>query len=227
MKVTLLDTKTGETREVAGRDYLFWTDGNGSCDCNRHQPFDLDDNDDFDDGSVEGTGGGMCVGGKRFLVIAAEFEEGDERHPISLAEMNYEYPDELLAEHGILQVASSPENITQFVPGQEAFPSAPVPDLAPDSVEYITLHPDFDAAMLGPSVHPTRPTVAVYSIEMLLAIIMSSELVGREMAQLNVRTMMEAVNADLGVRAPVFVDDYEFVKAKKKASDEEGPKIIV
>jgi hypothetical protein len=154
-----------------------------------------------------------------------------------------------------------PENITQFVPGQEkypsfqgafckdpwpsdlgdtisgikaseeagqeAFPSAPVPDLAPDSVEYVTLHPDFDAAMLGPSVHPSRPTVAVYSIELLLAIVMSSELVGREMALMNIRTMMEVVNADLKERAPVFVDDYEFVKAKKKASDEEGPKIIV
>lgn len=129
-----------------------------------------------------------------------------------------------------LEPGEPPENITQFVPGQETpeeFATASVPDLAPDSIDYVTLHPDFDCALLGVSVHPTRPTVAVYSMELLIAGIMTSCAVGREMAMLNIKTMMEAVNADLGVRAPVFVDDNEFVKARKKASDEAGPKIII
>jgi hypothetical protein len=218
MKVTLLDTKTGETREVAGINGFQWAENNWSCDCNRAGYFGPPE--DF----VEGEN--TCDGCHRFLVTAFESEglEQDHAH-YTLADFNSGYPDELLAEHGILQLAPSPENITQFVPGQEETPPAVAAE--PGAVEYITLHPDFDAAMLGPSVHPSRPTVAVYSIELLLAIIMSSELVGREMAMLNVRTMMEAVNADLKERAPVFVDDHEFVLAKKKASDEEGPKIIV
>ena len=40
MKVTLLDTKTGERRDCHD-DYCvsWWTDGNGSCDCNRALAF--------------------------------------------------------------------------------------------------------------------------------------------------------------------------------------------
>lgn len=39
--VRILDTKTGLTTTMVGSVYL-WTEGNGSCDCNRGGLFDVD-----------------------------------------------------------------------------------------------------------------------------------------------------------------------------------------
>ena len=35
IKVTILDTKTGQSTQVEGYPECFWTESNGSCDCNR------------------------------------------------------------------------------------------------------------------------------------------------------------------------------------------------
>jgi len=88
MKCTVLDTVTGETRISEGIATWNWKEGNWSCDCNRAIIFD------------RWIADGFCVGGKRYLVIAAEPEDKDD-YEVSLAELNSDYPDELLREHGI------------------------------------------------------------------------------------------------------------------------------
>lgn len=78
--VTVLDTQTGETAVSADWSYFWWEEGNGSCDCNREilfdRPFDGDQN---------------CLGCTRYLIIATS--EG------SLADLNLDYPPELVAKY--------------------------------------------------------------------------------------------------------------------------------
>ena len=64
--VTILDTETGETvcsgdTHFANRNYYYWAEGNGSCDCNRELV--------FPDGRE--TPAGRCLGEKRYLIIKA------------------------------------------------------------------------------------------------------------------------------------------------------------
>lgn len=89
MKVSLLDTHTGQTCEVAGIRGFEWAENNWSCDCNRESYFDVDE-----------TGSGTCIGCHRFLVIAAEPEDQDDEG-YTLADLNSSYPDELRAQHGV------------------------------------------------------------------------------------------------------------------------------
>jgi hypothetical protein len=92
MKVTLLDTVTGKTKE---HDDIFdaewWVNGNGMCDCNRalFMGVDLDE-------TAIAPGLGICAGEKRFLIIAADDPE------YSLQEFNRRYPTELLKKHQII-----------------------------------------------------------------------------------------------------------------------------
>ena len=97
MKVKLIDTETDKTCIVDERseedgsplfDAYWWSEGNGSCDCNRSIYCGVDDLDDPDYG--------ICRGGKRFLIIEADTDE------YTLAELNNEYPEELLKKYGIL-----------------------------------------------------------------------------------------------------------------------------
>lgn len=97
MKVTLLDTKTGEvsTPDDQFRSWV-WTDGNWSCDCNRVMYFD-DENGTIEHEMMDELGleGGICLGCHRFLVIAAE-RNMDHDYTTTLKELNDGYPMELL-----------------------------------------------------------------------------------------------------------------------------------
>lgn len=85
MKVTLLDTQTGETREVGGILDFWWAEGNGSCDCNREPYFG------------HNSGSDQCIGAKRYLIIKAEPVTRPPRVlGYTLAEYNEDYPKELL-----------------------------------------------------------------------------------------------------------------------------------
>ena len=87
MTATVLDTVTGEKKEVEGVSSYHWAEGNWSCDCNRNA---------F---GVEMPDTGFCIGGSRFVVVDAKFEPDEAVY--TLAELNEEYPPELLAAHGI------------------------------------------------------------------------------------------------------------------------------
>lgn len=84
MRIKLLDTLTGETTESCDYDAFYWADGNGSCDRNRESYF-----------GVESPSTGFCLGGKRFLIIEADTTD------YTLAELNSDYPDDVLKIHGI------------------------------------------------------------------------------------------------------------------------------
>jgi len=90
LTVTILDTEDGQTVEHSGMDYFWWTEGNGSCDCNR-EIFSgkLDEENDTN----------MCKNCERFLIVGVknlpeEYDEG-----VAVREMNDEYPKELIAKH--------------------------------------------------------------------------------------------------------------------------------
>lgn len=88
MIATLLDTVTGDIRISAGINTFQWEENNWSCDCNRESFFGVDSNE------------GRCIGAKRFIVIKAE-KELDDDYDCTLAELNIDYPKELLANYGI------------------------------------------------------------------------------------------------------------------------------
>ena len=97
MNVTLLDTRTGETVEVAGVPEFQWLHGNWTCDCNRELEFGHD------------TAVNTCLGAKRYLVIRAArdtlmegFLEEEGLETPSLKELNREYPEGLLRGWGIV-----------------------------------------------------------------------------------------------------------------------------
>ena len=85
MKATILDTITGKTKQKNGIDSFQWAENNWSCDCNRNY---------F---GVEGKDTEYCLGGKRFLVIKAEFENDEMRY--TLEELNADYPEDLIKKH--------------------------------------------------------------------------------------------------------------------------------
>lgn len=86
MKLTLLDTQTGEQKEIETyEDPWCWSEGNWSCDCNRTLYFEAHPNDS-----------GCCIGSKRFIITKADTTE------YTLRELNQDYPEALLKEHGIV-----------------------------------------------------------------------------------------------------------------------------
>ena len=78
IKVTLKDCETGETAEVDDISRYQWTQGNYGCDCNRQNYFDVDIESEY------------CLGGKRFIIIAAEMADFD------IYEWNEDYAKELI-----------------------------------------------------------------------------------------------------------------------------------
>lgn len=90
MIATILDTVTGKTGVGSSCNSWWYRAGNGSCDCNRN-PWDIDTGKPVE----------YCDGKERFLIIAAEFEEGDEEY--TLDELNDCYPQELKDRHLTIQ----------------------------------------------------------------------------------------------------------------------------
>ena len=88
VKAIILDTKTGKTAETNGPRSWEWAENNYSCDCNRQIIFGIYEHD------------GICKGGKRFIVIHAEFDDPAD-YEYSLSELNSDYAPELLREYGI------------------------------------------------------------------------------------------------------------------------------
>lgn len=97
MNITLLDTKTGETREVNDTPTFQWTENNWSCDCNRELEFDY----------VEHDQSNTCLGCHRFIVIGGsssivhKSKWGNQEYPATLKELNEGYPEELLIKNGV------------------------------------------------------------------------------------------------------------------------------
>lgn len=79
IKVTILDTKTGERLQNDKWSAYWWAMGNGSCDCNRSIFM----------GHSE-AGGGICKECKRYLIVKADSDE------YSLREFNDDYPQDLV-----------------------------------------------------------------------------------------------------------------------------------
>lgn len=79
--VMVCDTHTGVRVESSKYPYYWWTEGNGSCDCNRELLFGPD------------TSRGVCLGNHRYLIIRTSYG--------SLAELNNGYSPERLAHYDI------------------------------------------------------------------------------------------------------------------------------
>ncbi len=93
MYPTLLDTKTGETviadKYLWDRDFFWWSEGNGSCDCNRSIAMKNGSREEL----TEKFGDGMCVGCHRIIVIDIHGDlEGMTKAKI-ITKMNSEYPN--------------------------------------------------------------------------------------------------------------------------------------
>lgn len=78
---TVLDIETGKRRACSKYDYFWWSEGEGSCDCNRELLF----------GNKTNTG--FCLGCERYVVVEASL--GDVR------ELNDGYPNDVLARAGL------------------------------------------------------------------------------------------------------------------------------
>jgi len=76
--VVILDTETGKLATETGAVGFFWAEGNGSCDCNREDLFDVD------------TEGDTCIGCHRYLIVAHNYPN------YSINEMNSDYPKDLI-----------------------------------------------------------------------------------------------------------------------------------
>jgi hypothetical protein len=99
MKVTLLDTKTGERRDCSTwldgshLSFYFWAEGNGSCDCNRAIAFQQGEGKDYAEEQRLDLGlqPDICLGSKRWLVVDVSGDlEGMDKDQI-LSEINSEY----------------------------------------------------------------------------------------------------------------------------------------
>ncbi|KWN04823.1 hypothetical protein WT83_30475 [Burkholderia territorii] len=96
MRTTILDTVTGECKHVAAEwdgDVFWWTEGNGSCDCNRAIAMGHED--------VTNAVGDqeVCLGHARFLVIdvCGDLEGHDKADVITQA--NAGYPADMVTRH--------------------------------------------------------------------------------------------------------------------------------
>lgn len=86
IRVTVLDTETGESRDSVNRSTWYWTEGDGGCDCNRDLLFN----------PLLHDGPGLCLGQKRYVITAAELLPG-----YTLDDFNEGYPLELLVKAGV------------------------------------------------------------------------------------------------------------------------------
>ena len=97
MKLTLLDTQTGETVDVESHyDAYWWACGNGACDCNRVDSFPTAEDEleaaqqqahpELQEWQV------LCYNCERILIVAAETDE------YTLDELNQDYPQALKAQ---------------------------------------------------------------------------------------------------------------------------------
>jgi len=81
-----LDLRTGKTARGDDMSVFWWTEGNGSCDCNRAIAF----------GESHGAGKHTCLGTKRYVAIDVE-ETAKDRNEEALTKeqvltaMNAEY----------------------------------------------------------------------------------------------------------------------------------------
>jgi len=107
LTVTILDTEDGQTSEHSGMDYFWWTEGNGSCDCNREifaGKLDIDNDTD------------ICKHCERFLIVGVKnlpegYDEG-----AAIQEMNDEYPHELITKHAEEYPLLLPPSQRKFIP---------------------------------------------------------------------------------------------------------------
>lgn len=94
MYPTLLDTKTGQSVVASDKDFsvYWWTEGNGSCDCNRALVF----GDEVIEELEAEFGEDVCCGCRRIVATDVHGDlEGFTKQQV-LAEMNQDYPDELM-----------------------------------------------------------------------------------------------------------------------------------
>ncbi len=94
MTATVLDTLTGTTHTDSRASVYDWMDGNWSCDCNRYPPH------------IESDSANVCEGAHRFIVTHAQFDRYET--PATLRELNCDYPEELLTQHGITDTPQQP-----------------------------------------------------------------------------------------------------------------------
>lgn len=94
---TFRDVVTGTIAKAVHPASLFWwSDGNGSCDCNRMDVFNLDEIMSPEDiAKLEAeweAGHGTCWGAVRLVVIDVEGDIEDHEKADAIAEMNGCYP---------------------------------------------------------------------------------------------------------------------------------------
>lgn len=102
---TLFDLRTGKTAKGDDRSVYWWTEGNGSCDCNRAEAFEGVAEEMWKQQHTDKPGlkewQSLCYGCKRFIAIDVagdlgyEDSDGDCRVPVTkeaiLMAMNAEY----------------------------------------------------------------------------------------------------------------------------------------
>lgn len=85
IRVTLLDTVTMQRVVRDDWTHWWWSEGNGSCDCNRSIAFDVEDPNEDENGCS------FCMGCKRFLIVETSTND--------IAEFNHGYPASLVRQH--------------------------------------------------------------------------------------------------------------------------------
>ena len=107
MEIAILDTVRNEKVMFEDKhwegDIWYWTEGGGSCDCNRSIKFS-DEVDDEMDREMRGRFPDLeddqtcCYGANRFLIVKVDpMPESYE-----LLDFNRSYPEELLMKYGIM-----------------------------------------------------------------------------------------------------------------------------
>ena len=101
MNVTLLDTKTGERATIQSECGAFWwSEGNGSCDCNRapHFPGAMEEIDAAQRAAHPELKAwqSLCFGCVRFVVVSSDDPT------FSFEEWNSDYPHEILQRFGVV-----------------------------------------------------------------------------------------------------------------------------
>ena len=86
MRPTLLDKVTGEKAEGVEGSLFWWSQGNGSCDCNRAIAFD-----GADEELEKKFGEYACYGTERFLAVDVHGDLEGETKESALAKINARY----------------------------------------------------------------------------------------------------------------------------------------
>lgn len=195
--VTLLDTITGETREVGGISDFDWAENNWSCDCNRRGHFGIED-----EGEV-----GICEGSHRFLVIKCS---SHQRY--SLRELNADYPDELLDKH--LPKMEPRQQVIDLANRVRTEGSSKSPEerqelesAFQERTTIVALEDEFQTALIGNTLSPLEMPRFVYSLTALARLMSRKFNKSIEHAAEDVRDLVSSVALQHGNRAPLFVDD--------------------